>query len=275
MDEAWSALARTFRYQRTTDTDGDGITEMRSSEYRANKLFNAVLWLGALESLEEMAKAKGDDVIADEARAVREKARANSEAQFWSEELGYYQFNGENAALMADAFIGQRCMDVTGLPPVLNPARITSHYRRVFRHLALLLKDTNGDGVGDVGAANLLRSDGRPSVGDSEFRHEYESWVGVGYALAANLYHWGRAHDDGALESTALLLGWGLYSQTWLNEASVYWFSAPEAWQIDDPTRCRALMCQRARAAWELLMEVMAGSMSPQKRWQAPRGHGS
>ncbi|HEY65378.1 MAG TPA: hypothetical protein G4O02_12490 [Caldilineae bacterium] len=256
LDEVWPAVARTFRYQQTTDVDGDGITEMKSSEYRDNKLFNAVLWIGALEALIAMAEHRGDEAIAQEARAEMAKARRSAEVQFWNEELGYYQFNAENADIMGDAFIGQRYVDVTGLPPVLDPERMTSHYRQVFRRASLPLPDTDGDGVGNLGVGNALRPDGSPGVGDSEFRHEYEVWTGVSYSLAANLYHWGKRIQDGALQAAALLIGWGVYQQTWLNEATAYWFSTPEAWQIDDPTRCRALMYQRARAIWELLMEV-------------------
>jgi hypothetical protein len=134
---------------------------------------------------------------------------------------------------MGDAFIGQRFVDVTGVPPVLAPERITSHYRQIYRIASLSLRDT--DGVGDVGLANALRSDGSPGVGDSEFRHEYEVWTGVSYNAAANLYHWGKHNRDGAMQAAALMIGWGVYRQTWVDEATAYWFSTPEAWQIDDP----------------------------------------
>ncbi len=257
LSEAWPALVRTYRYQQTTDTDGDGLTEMKSSEYRDNKLFNAVLWIGALEAMLEMAQTLHAQDIQSEVEVLLKKARTSTETQFWNEKAGYYQFNARSNALMADAFIGQRYVDITGLEPVLNPQRITSHYHQIFKRLVAPLADTNGDGIGDIGAANLLRENGEPAVGDSEFVHEHEVWVGVSYALAANLYHWGKQNNDQELMLEALNLGKGLWRQTWENEVTAYWFATPEAWTITDPTAYRAIFYQRARAVWELLMEVL------------------
>ena len=66
---------------------------------------------------------------------------------------------------MADATVGERYVDVTGLPPVVNADRLTSHYRQLFRRAVLPLRDFNGDGVGDMGAANVLHPDSTPGGG--------------------------------------------------------------------------------------------------------------
>jgi non-lysosomal glucosylceramidase len=256
LDDVWPALVRTYRYQKTTDTDGDGLSEMKSSEYKDNKLFNAILWLGALEALEAIAEHRMDKALLEEFTAERKKAQASTEEQFWNQELGYYQYNAHNSDIMADATLGQRYVDVTGLPPVVNADRLTSHYRQLFRRAVLPLRDFNGDGVGDMGAANALHPDSTPGVGDSEYAHQFEVWTGVSYCAAANLYHWGKRIQDGSLQADALLLGWGLYYQTWVNEQTAYWFSTPEAWRLEDPKRFRALMYQRARGIWELAMEL-------------------
>ncbi len=256
LDEVWPALVRSFRYQKTTDTDGDGITEMKSSEYKDNKMFNAILWLGALEALAAMAEFRKEKSFLEEVHAELSKARASTEKEFWNEQLGYYQYNQTNHDIMGDGMIGERYVDVTGLPPVVNPDRLTSHYRQLFRRAVLPLRDFNGDGVGDMGVANALHSDSTPGVGDSEYTHQFEVWTGVSYCAAANLYHWGKRLDDGALQANALLAGWGVYYETWANEQTAYWFSTPEAWRLEDPRRFRALMYQRARGIWELAMEV-------------------
>jgi uncharacterized protein (DUF608 family) len=265
LDEVWPAVVRTYHYQKSTDTNGDGLSEMKSSEYRDNKLFNAVLWIGALESLREIASRK-DQAFLKEVNAELEKARASTEAQFWNPELGYYQYNEHIKDIMGDAMLGERYIDETGLPPVLNADRLTSHYRQLFRRCTLPLKDLNGDGVGDMGVANALHPDSTPALGISEFSHEIEVWTGVSYNAAANVYHWGKRIDDGALMATALLMAWGVYHQTWVNEKSAYWFSTPEAWRIDDPTRCRALMYMRPRAIWELAMVVGDPYLAVRKR---------
>ena len=256
LDEVWPALVRSFRYQKTTDTDGDGLTEMKSSEYKDNKMFNAILWLGALEALEAMAGFKKESAFLVEVRAELSKARTSTEQQFWNKQLGYYQYNQNNHDIMGDAMIGERYVDVTGLPPVVNPDRLTSHYRQLFRRAVLPLRDFNGDGVGDMGVANALHPDSTPGVGDSEYAHQFEVWTGVSYCAAASLYSWGKRLHDGALQADALLAGWGLYYQTWVNEQTAYWFSTPEAWRLEDPRKFRALMYQRARGIWELAMEV-------------------
>lgn len=256
LDEVWPAMVRSYRYQITTDTDGDGLSEMKSSEYLENKLFNAVLWIGALEMMLDVARSRKEDSFAEEVAALLDKARASAEKQFWNGQYGYYQYNQHNDDIMGDAMIGQRYVDVAGLPPVLNPDRMISHYRQLFRRGVLALKDCNGDGVGDVGVANAVHPDSLPGVGDSEYLHQFEVWTGVSYCAAANIYHCGRERNDGALQANALLAAWGVYYQTWINEETAYWFSTPEAWRINDPTVYRALMYQRARGLWEFSMEV-------------------
>ena len=256
VSEVWPALVRSFRYQKSTDVDGDGLSEMKSSEYKDNKLFNAVLWLGALEALAALAAHRRDNPFLEEVNAELKKARASTEQQFWNEQLGYYQYNARNQDIMGDAMLGQRFVDVTGLPPVLNPDRMTSHYRQLFRRAVLPLKDFSGDGVGDIGVANALHPDSTPGVGDSEYSHQFEVWTGVSYNAGANLYAWGKRVGDGSLQADALLTAWGVYSTTWLNEQTAYWFSTPEAWRLADPKQFRALMYQRARAIWEFAMEV-------------------
>jgi non-lysosomal glucosylceramidase len=256
LNEAWPALKRSFLYQKTTDTNGDGLTEMKSSEYLDNKMFNAVLWLGALEALQVLAEHRQDKAFLAEVSAELSRARGSTEKQFWNEQLGYYQYNERNQDMMGDGMIGERYVDVTGLPPVLNVDRLSSHYRQLFRRAVLRLKDSNGDGIGDIGVANAVRPDSSPGLGDSEFAHQFEVWTGVSYCAAANLYHWGKRIGDGAMQAEALLAAWGVYYQTWVNEETAYWFSTPEAWRLEDPRKFRALMYQRARGIWELAMEV-------------------
>jgi hypothetical protein len=54
---------------------------------------------------------------------------------------------------MGDAMVGQRYVDVTGLPLVLTPKRMASHYHQLFKRGVLALKDSSGNGVGNVGLA--------------------------------------------------------------------------------------------------------------------------
>jgi non-lysosomal glucosylceramidase len=256
LDECWLSVVRSFHYQESTDKNNDGITEMISSEYVNNKLFNAVLWIASLEALKEMSVYRNDKEMETLAGYQLAKARTNSEKLFWNEQLGYYQYNETVPFLMADAFIGQRCADIFNLPPVLNEKRMTSHFNRCFDRLVKPLRDYDGDGVGDLGAANILNLEGQPGLKTSEHAHEHEVWTGVSYNLAASMYHWGRRSGDEDLKRKALLTGKGVYMQCWLNDENGFWFGTPEALWFNEMPKARGLMYQRVRGIWELMKEV-------------------
>lgn len=256
LDECWLSVKRSFNYQVATDKNDDGITEMKSSEYIDNKLFNAVLWIVSLEALKEMSAYRNDKQMEFLADSQLEKARKSSEIQFWNEKLGYYQFNEKVPFLMADAFIGQRCADVFNLPPALNEKRMLSHYHQCFEKLVKPLKDYDGDGIGDLGAANILNLQGGPGIKTSEYDHENEVWTGVSYNLAANMYHFGKKYGDKRLMEEALLTGKGNYMQCWLVDENGFWFNSPEAYWFEKMPKSRANMYQRARGIWELMREV-------------------
>lgn len=253
LQAAWPAILRTYAYHKTTDTDGDGITEMFSSEYKDNRLFNGVLWIGALEALIEMADYQSDAELKTDAHNQLQKARAVIEANMWEPTRGYYQFNEQVTNLMADALIGHRCIDASGLRPTLNPQRLTSHYKNVFEMNIVPFKDEDGY----VGAANLVKGVGSEDDHNSVFSHQLEVWTGVSYALAANMYHWGEYVSDEGLKKSALALGQGVYERCWLNFKTAHWFNTPEAWQTLNPSVYRNPMYQRARGIWELLAEVL------------------
>ena len=256
LDRCWLAIVRSYNYQVATDKNNDGITEMNSSEYIDNKLLNAVLWITSLEALKEMSIYRKDKVMEFMADSQLEKVRKNSEILFWNNDLGYYQYNEKIPFLMADAFVGQRCADVFGLKPVLNEERMSSHYHQCFERLVKPLKDYDGDGIGDLGAANILNPNGESGVKTSEHNHEYEVWTGVSYNLAANMYHWGKYTNDEKLKAEALLTGKGTYMQSWLIDENGYWFNTPEAYWFMEMPKGRATMYQRARGIWELYKEV-------------------
>ena len=256
LQEIWGAAVQTFHYQISTDTNDDGITEMMSSEYADNKLFNAILWIGALEMMLVMAGKMADKDTYSIASEQIQKARSTVESDFWNKELGYYQFNAECNDIMADAFIGQRYVEVVGLPSTVDQNRMVSHYRQALR-FASVLKESSNDNLNEhIGLGNVLTSLGKAGGVKSIASHQSEVWVGVNYVLAASIYHQGSRLQDVALQNGALQLAKGVHRQTWHNEATGYWFNTPEAWSINNPTKGRAPMYQRARGIWELLMEV-------------------
>jgi uncharacterized protein (DUF608 family) len=204
LDICWLAVKRSFNYQVATDKNDDGITEMNSSEYVKDKLLNAVLWITSLDALKEMATYRNDASLLLQVNEQLVKARPNSEKQFWNETMKYYQYNETNSCLMADGLVGQRCAEVFGLPDALNSKRMTSHFEECYKHLVKPLKDYDGDGSGDVGAANIWHPQGAAGTKASEFDHDNEVWTGVSYNLAASMYHWGKLSNKEDLKKAAL-----------------------------------------------------------------------
>jgi uncharacterized protein (DUF608 family) len=203
-----------------------------------------------------MSVYRKDKEMETQANRQLAKARPNSEKQFWNEPLGFYQYNETIPFLMADAFVGQRCADVFDLRPALDEKRTVSHLHQCFERLVKPLRDYDGDGIGDMGAANILNLEGQPGVKTSEYNHEQEVWTGVAWNLAACMYHWGRRSNDEELKQKALLTGKGIYRQCWQNDENGFWFGSPEALWFNEMPKARGLMYQRARGIWELLKEA-------------------
>ena len=92
---------------------------------------------------------------------------------------------------------------------------------------------------------------------NSEFAHHLEVWTGVSYAARCQYVPLGQENGRRGLQATVLIIGWGVYQQTWLNDKTAFWFSTPEAWNIRGPGEIRRnMMYQRARGVWELLNSV-------------------
>ena len=168
--------------------DGDGLSEMKSSEYRDNHLFNAVLWLGALKAILDIQDATGEFLPKEDVVSQMNLTHDAVESRLWNKSEKYYQYNEKNHVIMGDAFVGQIMPLVSGLGYVLPPQRIRDHVKAAFRYGVIPNIDYDGDGFGDVGIANIARVGKGESASTAEFpAHEDESWVGVTYLFAALL----------------------------------------------------------------------------------------
>ena len=262
LKEIYPALLRTYHYQKSTDIDGDGLSEMDSSEYLKNKFFNAVLWLGALECMQDITRELGDRAMATEVDADLKLARASTEREFWDEKLGYYKFNETNSAIMAELRWLECAFPIPSIsPPLYSIPTISLRTAELkcFCRLVVPLRDFNGDGIGDMGMANCLTFDSKPAIDTTAPAqvHYNEVWVGVSYVAAANLIHQGRVMNDGALVSEGLYTARSTYERIWRDADSDRWFWTPEAWTINDPSKRRtAGPYERSRGIWETLMEA-------------------
>jgi non-lysosomal glucosylceramidase len=256
LDYCWPAVKMTYEYMRSQDTDGDCLPNNNGSDntYDAWGLYGTSLlcgglWVGALEAMEKLALAENDPVI-KEVISILHKAKENLDKQLWSDKKQYYMIDtaGKHSdAIMADGLNGQRYCEVMGLDDILPRERMVKYLKKVYEMCVVPLQDYNGDGVGDCGAMNSRNADGT----DIDINMAKEIWPGSTYFLAATMYRMG-------LKEEALKTAYGCYYMVYEHEKSAYWFNTPEAWHDGGhtPRPTKPEQYQRARAVWELLLEI-------------------
>ena len=256
LDYCWPAVKMTYGYMKSQDTDGDCLPNNNGSDntYDAWGLYGTSLlcgglWVGALEAMEKLAYVENDDII-KEVIAILDKAKANLDAQLWSEQKQYYRIDtaGKHSdAIMADGLNGQRFCEVMALDDILPRDRMVKYLKKVYEMCVVPLEDYNGDGVGDCGAMNSKNADGT----DIDINMAKEIWPGSTYFLAATMYRLG-------LKEEALKTAYGCYYMVYGHEKSAYWFNTPEAWHNGghSPRPVKPEQYQRARAVWEFLLEI-------------------
>ncbi|MFA5338634.1 MAG: GH116 family glycosyl hydrolase [Candidatus Omnitrophota bacterium] len=256
LDYCWAAVKMTYEYMKSQDTDGDGLPNNNGSDntYDAWGLYGTSLlcgglWVGALEAVVKLAHVQRDPIL-KEALGLLDKARTNLDKQLWNEAGQYYRMDtaGKNSgAIMADGLNGQRFCETTELPDILPRERMVRYLKKVYEMCVVPLNDFNGDGVGDCGAINSRNADGS----DININMAREVWPGSTYFMAATMYHLG-------LKEEALKAAYGCYYIVYGHEPSAYWFNTPEGWHDGGgtPRPTNPEQYQRARAVWELLLEI-------------------
>jgi non-lysosomal glucosylceramidase len=263
VDYTWSACKKCYAALRAVGTSGYGLpnhlgddTVTSPCSLHGVSLLGGGLCVAALEALERLA-----DVCSDpDAAAIRRLlplARGDLDRELWRPQLGYYGIDTQSRntdALAAGALSGLRFAQANGLAPFLPPERVHQHLRQVFLRCVKPLRDSTGDGVGDVGAISVVNPSGRPPA----LGRCAEVSVADTYRLAATLYRVGRERGDKDLLASALQAAYGVYYQTWVVEpGKPFWaFSTPQAWRADSPAHARAPQHIEGRAIWDLLLEI-------------------
>jgi len=214
------------------------------------------LWVAAFEALEQMATERGD-ARATTFAALARRARATLDRELWRPRLRYYAIDTHSRrgdALSSGALAGLHYAQAAGLEPILPLQRVHSHLRRVFRRCVRPLRDYTGDGVGDVGAVNVVGRDGRP-VPACRGR---EVSLADTYRLAATMVAVGRRKSDDRLVAAALKTAYGAYYHSWVlaPDKPLWAFNTPQAWHADNPARARATQHCEPRAIWALLLAL-------------------
>ncbi|HUT54106.1 MAG TPA: GH116 family glycosyl hydrolase [bacterium] len=254
--EAYPAAKKTMAYLASFDQDGNGLPESDGPDtsydalsMRGESTYVSALYIGALESIEQMARGLGQTEEAANYEAMASRARQETERLLWDEAGGYYRLDVKGAnssALMADALNGERYPQVYGLPHVLDQDRMARHLWKVYQLNVLGFED------GRYGAINVVNADGSPVknlMGQG-------TWPGGTYFTAAIMYHLGKTTGRPELIEAALATARATYNCTYQDERMAFWFDTPAIWYPSDPTRFRSQQNMRPRAVWELLLEI-------------------
>lgn len=276
----WPACKRCYTALRAADTLGLGLPAHNGEDTLTSpcplhgvSLLGGGLAAAAFAALGEMAAAWGDAEAPAMRRAAAE-AGASLDRQLWRPQLGYYGLDSRSRradALAAGALSGIRFAQAAGLPGLLPAERLRQHLHQAFQRCVKPLADATGDGVGDLGALNVVGTDrAPPSVGRSN-----EVSVADTYRLAAAMHRVGRELGDAALVANALHTAFGAYYQAWAVEPNKsFWaFETPQGWHGADPARARSIQHIEPRAIWELLLEIH-DPYAPPPEARLPEGAG-
>lgn len=101
--DLWGDFEEAYAWCLTAETDGDGIIENSAGGYGAievgglgedlhQDIYLAAVWIAALEATTELARHMGEPGLADEAAALREKALATLNEEYWLPEHDQHAF---------------------------------------------------------------------------------------------------------------------------------------------------------------------------------------
>ncbi len=256
--EVYPACKSTMEHLLSLDSDGDGIPDASGVPcstydnipfYGAN-IYISVLEIGALEAMASISRFVNDPDAERLWNATLSLARKTVGEKLWDSSLGWFKMDSEGAnsdALMSDGMCGQMHTQVAGLPDTLPLDDMASHLSRVYQMASLPYQQ------GSMGAINIVQSNGQPlNISDESSG----VWPGASYLTAALMYWAGDRSSNRHLKRQALEMGYGLYSTTYENDETAFWFSTPAVWVPDSPIHWRTPTYMRNRAVWNLLIVV-------------------
>lgn len=103
VDRLWPQLEQAWRWCLSVETDGDGLIENTTGGLGAievgaigerihQDVYLAAVWTEATEAMRELAAARGESRLAEEAAALRARALATLNERYWIEGAGHHAF---------------------------------------------------------------------------------------------------------------------------------------------------------------------------------------
>jgi non-lysosomal glucosylceramidase len=211
--EMWPAVQAAIRFERSLDTDGDGLVNdkphcLPGEWWPANQFYDIWPWhgasayvagvnLAALRAGEALATRLGQAAAADELRQTRERGLKQFEAKLWTGQY-YRVFNDtqtgqRSEGCLANQLMGEWCTRIAGLGDLFPAERVAtaldSIERLNFRATAHgLVNCCVSDGKGGV-----LRGDPTSDPRDAEDNsHAKQIFVGENSCAAMTLIYGGH-----------------------------------------------------------------------------------
>jgi len=213
LERLWPAAKRALDYALVRwDHDGNGVMEADQHntydiEFYGPNTMMGTLYLGALRAGEELAKALGDDEAAGRYRALFERGSAAIDDTLWNGEYYVQSYEGTQGhkyqygpGCLSDQLLGQWFAEVVGLGHLLEPGRVRTALRSVFRHnfRTSFWEHPNCQRIYALNDEAGLLICTWPKGGRPELPVVYgdEVWTGIEYQVAAHLIYEGLV-DEG------------------------------------------------------------------------------
>ena len=239
----WPAVQEALEHLRKYDRTGDGLPQgdnYPDQTYdvwivHGDSAYCGGLWLAALRSAEEIARALGDKTAETKYHEWFAKGQKTYIDKLWAGDYFRYDTQSEyRDNVQADQLAGQWYANMTGLGYLVPHDMQVKALKKIYDLNVMKF------GKGEMGAVNGIAPDGTIIKTNEQVQ---EVWTGTTFGLAALML------SDG-LKDEGYRTAWGVYHTTY--ETKGYWFRTPEAWE--ESGYYRASMYMRPAAIWAMEM---------------------
>lgn len=239
LDYCWIPVQKAMEKVRSQDEDGDGLPDSKGIDqtYDNMSLTGATaycggLYLAACEAAGEIARAMGDEELANTYDLWLEEGLASFNSRLWNGSYYNIDTGSENPSrIMSDQLCGQWYAIACGLPGIVPESNAISSFQTIYDYN---FKSFDG---GANGIVNVMMPSGEI---DTETSQSSECWVGTSWGVVAGMVQQGMTEQ-------ADEIGRSLYEAIW-NKGQL-WFRTPEAWQTN-MTQVRSPYYMRATTVW-------------------------
>lgn len=235
----WIPVQKAMEKVRSQDEDGDGLPDSKGIDQTYDNMsltgstaYCGGLYLAACEAAGELARAMGDERLANTYDMWLKEGQASFDTRLWNGSYYNIDTGSENPyRIMSDQLCGQWYAVACGLPGIVPDSNARSALQTIYDYNYKRFDE------GANGIVNVMMPSGEIDTGTSQ---SSECWVGTSWSVVAAMIQKGMAEE-------ADEIGRSLYDTIW-NRGQL-WFRTPEAWQTN-LTQVRSPYYMRATTVW-------------------------